>query len=81
MAFLIGTNLDNRKRIVQEVEDFYRIRSRLIHHGHEATQQDIQKIDKFFFDVWWTFRHLIASVDQYKTRADLISALDDRKLS
>lgn len=80
MAFIIGTNLDNRKRLVQDVEDFYRIRSRLIHHGREATEPDMAVIDAFFFNVWWTFRHLLASVDQYKTKVDLISTLEDRKL-
>lgn len=81
MAFIAGKTLEERKSIVANVEEFYRIRSRLIHHGREATATDIEVIDRFFFNVWWTFRHLIASVEQYKTKAQLISVLEDRKLS
>jgi hypothetical protein len=81
MAFLVGKSLDERKRIVANVDEFYRIRSRLIHHGREAGATDVQAIDLFFFLVWWTFRHLLASLDQHKTKAELISALEDRKLS
>lgn len=81
MAFIIGKNLEQRKPIVVNVEEFYRIRSRLIHHGREASDADIAVIDAFFFNVWWTFRHLLAFMDQYKTKADLISALEDKKLS
>jgi hypothetical protein len=81
MAFIAGKTLEERKPIVANVEEFYRIRSRLIHHGREATATDIEVIDRFFFNVWWTFRHLIVSVEQYKTKAQLISALEDRKLS
>jgi hypothetical protein len=81
MAFIVGKTLDERKPIVANVDEFYRIRSRLIHHGREATARDTAVIDAFFFNVWWTFRHLLASVDQYKTKTDLISTLEDRKLS
>jgi hypothetical protein len=81
MAFIIGKNLEQRKPVVVNVEEFYRIRSRLIHHGREASDKDIAVIDAFFFNVWWTFRHLLATMDQYKTKADLISALEDKKLS
>jgi hypothetical protein len=81
MAFIVGKTLEQRKPIVVNVEEFYRIRSRLIHHGREASATDIAVIDVFFFNVWWTFRHLIASVEQYQTKAQLLSVLEDRKLS
>jgi hypothetical protein len=81
MAFIVGKTLDERKAIVTNVEEFYRIRSGLIHHGQEATVQDIQVIDKFFFYVWWTFRHLIAELDRYETKDQLLRHLEDLKLS
>jgi hypothetical protein len=81
MAFLIGKSLESRKEIVKNVEDFYDIRSRLIHHGREASGKDLEVIDTFFFNVWWTLRHLLAEVDRYHTKSQLLSELEDRKLS
>jgi len=31
--------------------------------------------------VWWTLRHLVADVDKYKTKEQLLSVPEDRKLS
>ena len=81
IAFMVGKTLDERKRIVASVDKFYQIRSQLIHHGREASATDVQAIDLFFIHAWWTFRHLLASLDQYKTKTELISTLEDRKLS
>jgi hypothetical protein len=81
MAFLIGKWLESRKEIVKNVEEFYEIRSRLIHHGREASGKDLEVIDTFFFNVWWSFRHLLAEIDRYQTKAQLLAELEARKLS
>jgi hypothetical protein len=81
MAFLTADTLEVRKKIVANVDEFYRIRSKMIHHGREAGPADIKVIDGFFFNVWWTLRRLLASLDQYKTKEELLSALEDEKLS
>jgi hypothetical protein len=49
---LIGNSLEHWKRIVVNVGDFYRIRSRLIHHGREDGAKDMEVIDRFFSNVW-----------------------------
>jgi hypothetical protein len=81
MAFIIGESLEERKKIVANVEDFYRIRSRLVHHGREATLADVEVIDRFFLNVWLTLRRLLAEVDRYKMREELLGELEDKKLS
>jgi hypothetical protein len=81
IAFIIGKSLEERKKIVANVEEFYRIRSNLIHHGREATPKNIDVIDRFFVNVWWTLRHLLGEVDRYKTRGQLLTELEDKKLS
>jgi len=81
MAFIIGNSLEERKEVVANVEEFYRIRSRLIHHGREAAPHDVEVIDKFFFNVWWTFRCLLDQVDRFKSREELLAYLEDKKLS
>src|ERR1700722_1062471 len=48
---LLGNSLEQRKRIVANVEDFYRIRSRLIHHGREAGSKDMKVIGRFFVNL------------------------------
>ncbi len=81
MAFLISDSLRGRREIVDNVGDFYGIRSELFHHGRVASAKDTAVIDKFFFNVWFTFRSLLIKADQYKTREALLSALEDKKLS
>jgi hypothetical protein len=81
MAFLIGISVEGRRKIIGNVDAFYRIRSALIHHGHDVSSEDMAVIDEFFFNVWLTLTHLLTDVDQYKTKQELLGVLEDRKLS
>jgi len=38
-------------------------------------------IDRFFLNVWLTLRRLLAEVDRYKMREELLGELEDKKLS
>lgn len=81
MAFLTGTTVDERKDVIKNVDDFYNIRSGLIHHGRDVREEDKEIVDKFFFNVWFTFYRLLAQVDHFQTRNDLFTMLENRKLS
>ncbi|MGI8770252.1 MAG: hypothetical protein ACR2JE_02330 [Acidobacteriaceae bacterium] len=81
MAFLIGSTLEERRDVIKNVEDFYNIRSGLIHHGRDIRDQDKEIIDKFFFNVWFSFSRLLAQVDQYQTRNEMLTTLENIKLS
>jgi hypothetical protein len=81
MAFIIGNSLEERKEIVRNVEEFYRIRSAFFHHGQSVSVEDTDIVDKFFFSVWLSLARLLAQIDQYKTKDQLLTALEDRKLS
>jgi len=81
MAFLIGDSLPARKEIVRNVEDFYRIRSDFFHHGESVRAEETDVIDKFFFSVWFSLTRLLAQVDQYSTKEQLLASLDDIKFS
>jgi hypothetical protein len=81
MAFLIADKLEERKGVIRNVEDFYAIRSALVHHGRRVRVEDIEVIDKFFFNVWYCFTFLLVNSDQYKTKTQLLAMLEDRKLT
>jgi hypothetical protein len=52
-----------------------------LHHGREDGGKDMEVIDRFFSNVWWTLRHLVAEVGKNKTKEQLLSVLEDRKRS
>jgi len=81
MAFLIGSNLAERKDVVSNVEAFYDIRSRFVHHGREVSSTDTEIVDKFFVNAWFCLTRLLPQVSQYATKSFLIDTLEDRKLS
>jgi hypothetical protein len=81
MAFLIGSSVSKRKEIIKNVEEFYRIRSALIHHGRETDPKEFEVIDKFFLNVWLCFLQLLNDADKYQTREDLFATLEEKKLS
>jgi hypothetical protein len=81
LAFLLGRNVDERKTIIKNVDDFYGLRSGLIHHGKEVEESQKDIVDEFFVNVWLSFVTLMRSGDRWKTRNDMFVALEERKLS
>ena len=81
MAFIIGNSLAERKDVVGNVEEFYRIRSAFFHHGQAVSPEDAEIVDKLFFNVWFCLGRLLLQVDQYETKDKLLVVLEDRKLS
>jgi len=81
MAFLIGNTLEERKKIIQNVEEFYDIRSRLIHHGRDVRDDQKDIVDNFFFWVWLSLVRLLSRIDQFQTRNDMFTMLENKKLS
>lgn len=81
MAFLIGQDPEERRKVIKNVEEFYGIRSRLIHHGQEVQDHQKDIVDEFFVNVWFSFVIFMRSVGQWKTREDMFATLEDRKLA
>ncbi len=81
MAFIVGRDLAQRRAIVQNVDKFYSIRSRLFHHGEEVNPDDVAVIDQFFCNVWATFAELLGKLDLFQSKDNLIRDLEDKKLS
>jgi hypothetical protein len=81
MAFLIGNTVDERRKVIQNIDDFYKIRSGLIHHGKDIQENQKDIVDEFFVNVWFSFVRLLRSTDQWRSRGDMFTALENKKLS
>jgi len=79
LAFLIGASVEDRKAIVQNVDATYRIRSKFIHHGDSVEESEL--IERFFEYAWQCFHAMLHQIDNVATKADLLEALENRKLS
>jgi hypothetical protein len=79
MAFLIGQSPAERKDIVKNIDATYRIRSAFVHHAQTA--RHIETVDRFLINAWTTFSRLMDLSVKYKTKAALIGALEDLKMS
>jgi DNA polymerase III delta prime subunit len=79
LAFSIGNDLDERKKIVKNVKDTYSIRSKFIHHGQSIS--DLEVLRDFMRHIWIFFTTLPKLRDTYSSREDFINDLEERKLS
>lgn len=81
MAFLIGQSVEERRKVIKNSDEFYAIRSGLIHHGKEVQDHQRDVVDEFFVNVWFSFVVLMRSASKWKTRDEMFSALEERKLA
>ena len=81
MAFLVGETVDERRKVIQNVDEFYKIRSGLIHHGRDVQEDQKRVVDEFFFNVWFSFTRLLSKMDQWKARDEMFTILENKKLS
>jgi hypothetical protein len=79
MAFLIGTSLKERRDIVATVKATYGMRSKFIHHGQDI--DDIEVFERFLLCAWSSLLEMLRLQGKYATRLELLSKLDDMKLS
>lgn len=81
MAFLIGNTVDERRKVIHNVDEFYNIRSRLIHHGRDIQENQKDVVDEFFVNVWFSFTRLLSSVELWRSRSDMFITLENKKLA
>lgn len=81
MAFLIGQSVNERRKVIKNVDEFYGIRSRLIHHGKEIQDRQSDIVDEFFVNVWFSFVVLMRRASKWNTRDEMFLALEEQKLS
>ena len=81
MAFLVGHDVDERRKVIKNVDEFYGIRSALIHHGKDVQDHQKDVVDEFFVNVWFSFVVLMRNASAWKSRNQMFIDLEERKLS
>jgi len=79
MAFIIKKTVDERKRVVQIVEEVYKLRSSFLHHGQRVNALDT--IEEFMVCAWTSFLVLIQNSDKFATRDAMFDAIDNMKFA
>jgi hypothetical protein len=79
MAFIVGLDFGQRKKIVDNVTATYKLRSAFIHHGQ--TIEDMKTLQDFMVIAWTCFSNLLGTQHQFRTKDDLLDALERAKLS
>jgi hypothetical protein len=79
MAFINGRSLEERRTLIEDLSVGYRLRSRFVHHG--LTPTEIPAMNRLVQACWRTVFLVLLATDSYKTREEMIQALDDRVLA
>jgi hypothetical protein len=80
IAFAIGKDPIERRKIVQTFKEIYAIRSRYIHHGTRLNDNN-SLIQQFMQYAFITFDSLVRNIHQFKTKEECINALEHVKYS
>jgi hypothetical protein len=78
LAFVVGLTPKERIAICDIVRQVYGLRSAFLHHGRALREMD--SLELFMGYVWRGFVALIHDVDKFRTKQDLIEALERRKM-
>jgi hypothetical protein len=78
LAFLVGDSLPGRKEILATIRKAYSLRSAFVHHG--AQIEDVNLANQLLKIALLAMLTLVSKAQQFAKPADLILALDERKL-
>jgi hypothetical protein len=79
LAFLTRKTAEERRRVVQVVDEVYKLRSSFLHHGEEVNESAI--IEEFMRSAWTSFIVLIAELDRFQERSQMFDTLDNMKFT
>lgn len=81
-AFVLADEIEVRKEIIREIKDFYGKRSSIVHGGTKAsklvTDSDLKKLTQWVLAV---IKFCLGKMDEFKSRGDLATWIQDLKLS
>jgi hypothetical protein len=78
LAFVVGATTDERIVIRNNVTRVYALRSAFLHHGRALAE--MEALEVFMQHVWRGFVMLICDMNNFRTKEDLIAALERRKM-
>jgi hypothetical protein len=79
LAFLTRKTAEERRRVVQVVDQVYKLRSSFLHHGEEVNESAV--IEEFMRSAWTSFIVLIAELDRFQERSQMFDTLDNMKFT
>jgi hypothetical protein len=79
IAFFISEKGEERRAIVKQVKSIYSLRSKFIHHGQNLN--DLKIMESFMINARLFFQKLILSINQFKTKEQFLSNLEEIKFS
>lgn len=79
LAFVVGKDVPSRKRVIRTAKDAYGLRSKFLHHGQQVA--DVEVMNEFFHYLWHCLLLLARKRGAWKTKEEMLNALEDRKLS
>ncbi|MCW9065907.1 MAG: HEPN domain-containing protein [Ignavibacteriaceae bacterium] len=77
LAFAITNNGEERIKIVKNIKEAYKYRSKFIHHG--ISINEIAILDEFLKNAWVYLLTLTTRINDFKTKEEMINAIEKRK--
>jgi len=81
MAFMIGKSLEARIEIVNNYKKAYALRSRAAHHGRQVKKEELDVLEQFIPNTWFTLNWIVERLEQFNTKQEMIEHVDDIKFS
>jgi hypothetical protein len=79
-AFVAGKTIEARRDIVSDLRRAYEVRSSFVHHGENPPADSVEVANKAVRHCWVVVLELLLEA-RWKTRADLLGALENRLLA
>lgn len=79
VAFLIGKDLEDRKRIIRVVKKAYGLRSGFLHHGEAP--EDLALMQEFMDIAWRSMHGLLINAQKFTAVEALLDAIENRRLT
>ncbi len=79
IAFTIGGDIDERKRIIKSTKDAYHLRSQFMHHG--ADVDDLKVMEEFMLYTHVFFQKVLRAIKLFSTKVQFLDTLENRKLA
>jgi hypothetical protein len=81
LAFALDKLPENRKRIVKNFKDTYGMRSEFLHHGNDVDIEKINTLREFMMNVWHFLSIVIGNANNFRTKLEMINAIENIKFS
>lgn len=81
LAFALAKAPAERKKIAKNFKDVYNLRSKFIHHGNDIEIEQLDILLEFMMNTWNFLRLAIINADIFRTKEDMIDALENIKYS